>query len=343
MTTMRELLGLKPKNGDLGIEIEVEYVPGSPKLDAPLGSWAVKEDSSLVNGLEYYTRQPIPNNSAKLARIQALCDELNKPTYSILHGSPRTSVHVHCNIQDLTPVQLWTAIIAYWMLENPLMQYCDPELRSGNLFCLELKYAQGILRSCMKDLRRKSQPFRTFDLAQCKYGGQNLASIPRFGSVEYRGMRGTTDAVLIDEWTTVLSNIIKRSKGFRDPAHLMDFYFDSSKDSFLYALLDAQFIEKLKATPNYTGLIRENITMLCDLAYFHDDWQDWNTKVSNVKIPVPSYMVEEAQTATPPPAGNSLNAAWAQVQGGWIATPTNHIPTSQVTPISTIVNVDLFD
>lgn len=290
MLTMKDFLSKKERGGQIGIEVEVEFPPEvptgngdqitNPDLKNIGGVWLAKLDGSLKNGIEYYTRQPIMCDDKKLERIKQLTDKLGLA----VQGSPRTSVHVHCNIQDLTPVQLWTAILAYWMVENPLMEYCGNEFRVGNLFCLRLSDADAILNLCYRDLQKKDKPFETFKLDICKYGGQNLSAIRRFGSIEYRGMRGTTDPTLIDDWSTAVHTLINKAKAFTDPSELMNYYRATEKDALLTRLLGYDFAQKVKSHPDYAGLVKQNILRLCDLAYFHDDWIKWGEKISEQQL-----------------------------------------------------------
>lgn len=278
--TIADIYSHTKRAGHVGLEIEVEFKPGHlPFLDVD-GPWRAIEDHSLRNGIEYVTRQPLQVGSNLLEKIKALTDKLDPSKLSM---SNRTSVHVHRNVQDLTPVQVWTVLLAYWILEAPLLHFCG-EARKGNLFCLSLADAPGILQHCYKDLQQ-NVPFSTFTREFCKYGGQNLAVISQLGSIEYRGMRGTTDPELIALWATTLYEIGERAKQFADPAELMDFYLDSEKDQFLMRLCPVEFIDKIKASGDYVGLIKKHVYDLADLAYFHDDWKKYNDEAQNYAPP----------------------------------------------------------
>lgn len=278
--TLANLIGLRPKNGDVGIEIEVEYKNGSPMFLDNIGCWRSTEDGSLKYGVEYVTRNPIKVTAEKFNKIKELTDTLAKYETQI---TSRCSVHVHRNISSFTPIQIWNTILAYWLLEQPLLAYCGTH-RRANLFCLGVREASGVLAYCYKDLNDSSVPFMTFrDEAQYKYGGQNLNAIPRLGSIEYRGMRGTLDPELIDLWSTGMYELGERAKKFKDPAELMDFFLDSEKDQFLQRLLPNELIQEIVKVPSYDGVIKENAMILCDLAYYHDDWQAWEDKIKPVK------------------------------------------------------------
>jgi hypothetical protein len=269
--TIAEIHGHRRRTDGVGIEVEVESLTPLP---ADIGGvWLTKTDESLRNyHYEYVCRQPIKVGPDKIKHIRCLTDKLNVPGAK-LDMSHRTSVHVHRNVQHFTPVEVWTTIIAYWMIEDALINFCGNS-RRGNLFCLPLSSCEGVLSRCNVDLG-SGTPFGYFPAHACKYGGQNLATIAALGSIEYRTMRGTTDPYLIDKWSSALWYLGERARSFRDPAALMDYYLDSSKDELLHRLLPAEFVSLVTSAPNYVGLIRSNVMLLADLAYTHDDWLAW--------------------------------------------------------------------
>jgi hypothetical protein len=277
-STIADYHNQKKRKGNVGIELEIEYLNGVPNITLE-GPWRAVEDHSLRNGMEYVTRQPLKVGPELFEKIKLMTDKINKHPLNL---SSRTSVHIHRNIQDFTPVQMWTTLLAYWILEAPLLAFCG-ETRRRNLFCLSLHEAPGILSYCYEDLA-KSTPFISFKESRCKYGGQNLSCIARLGSIEYRGMRGSADPALIHLWATTVYELGERAKQFRDPAALMDFYLDSTKDQFLIRLLPYNFIEHIKRTTDYVGLIKKHVYDLADLAYFHDDWLKWQ---GALKLPEP--------------------------------------------------------
>lgn len=278
--TIREIHGQRKRTDGVGIEVEVEALTPLP---AEIGGvWLTKNDDSLRNyHYEYICRQPIKVGSDKISHIKVLTDKLNTPAIK-LDMSHRTSVHVHRNVQYFTPVEVWNAVIAYWMIEDALLSYCG-EGRRGNLFCLPVSSCDGIINRCIKDLA-SSIPFSNFPGHSCKYGGQNLATVAALGSLEYRSMRGTTDPEIIDKWSSALWYLGEKARKFRDPAALMDAYLDTSKDEFLNALLPPNFISLVTQSPGYEGLIRHNVIRLADLAYAKEDWLAWQQGISSKEV-----------------------------------------------------------
>lgn len=273
--TIKDFYSKKSKAGDVGIEIEVEFPVGEIPPHSPGGAWRSDADASLFNGMEYITRQPIKVGPDKLEKIKFLMDGIagSKP----IEG--KGSIHVHRNVLDFTPVQVWSTIIAYWLLEQPLISFCG-EKRKGYMFCQSISETLGILKVAEEDLARKDKPFSSFHQDNAKYASQNLACISKIGSLEYRSMRGTLDPALIDLWSTTVWHIGEQAKLFKDPSALMDFYLNSQKDQFLLTLLPEGMIEYLrKDTVNYESIIRKTALHVADIAYFHDDWDKWQNSL----------------------------------------------------------------
>lgn len=222
---VRDFINKKVPDGDLGLELEVEAFGRLPMVDNTW--WKTKNESSLRNGgLEYITRGALPVDSLMLKRIEGLTSLVDTKESRVDKESHRTSVHVHHNIANYTPVQLWTALTAYFLVENLLFKGCGRE-REGNHFCLRLKDAQALaLTYIANELKSPRDPFVSLDTDNIRYSGANLNAISRFGSVELRGMRGTVDPELIHDWGVLTHGLFKNAKkNFKTPESLLDLYF----------------------------------------------------------------------------------------------------------------------
>lgn len=272
---VRDIVGHR-RGGDVGLELEVES--SEPLPDINTDPWRSKIDESLRGyGMEYYTSRPIKCDSTKYSTISRLTNELSKNA-GVAKDSPRTSLHVHVNILDHTPLQTWTAAASYWLLENLMVKYCGEEQRKGNLFCLPLNTGEGVLSHVYRDLENDI-PFERLLGDTIRYSGQNLNAVMKFGSIEYRSMRGVTDAETIDRWSTQLYNIVHRSKRFTDPASMLDTYLSTNPTEFMLLLLDRSFVEELQAHTGWPKLIDENVGLLSEMCYYHE-WSTWNKKIN---------------------------------------------------------------
>jgi hypothetical protein len=265
----------RKKAGDIGIEIEVESLNVLPE---PPEYWSMKRDDSLRNnGVEYYTKSPILCNVRKLEKISRLTNLLDKA--NVIMNSPRTSVHVHVNILRHTPLQVWTAVSTYWLLDNILIKYCGTEEREGNVFCLRAKDAEGAVDQAVADIKT-FRPFASLGSDNVRYSSQNINAIANFGSLEYRGMRGTIDPHVIDIWSTELYNIVHRSKRFTDPADMIDTYLALGAERFMKLVLSDEFVAQLKRYGDIDRLTKENVGLLSNLCYLYD-WRQWEKIVNN--------------------------------------------------------------
>lgn len=278
--TLKEILGWK-KSGSVGLELEVESSEPLPIIEVP--PWKTKDDESLRGqqhggAKEYVTDGAIPCDSTKTKAIEYLCGELAK-NKGIDHNSPRTSVHVHINVLDCTPLQIWTAVCTYWLIENLLLEYCGED-RKGNCFCLRLKDAEGLLTAVENDIiGRDVLPFDTINSDTCRYSAQNIAAIRKFGSLEYRGMRGTINPAIIDLWSSSMYSIVHRSKRFSSPEEMLDRYIEM-KDTrtFLEWILPRDMVDILVTYNNWERLVKDNAGLVAEIAYL-TDWKKWKKLV----------------------------------------------------------------
>lgn len=281
MSTVNTYINKTDKPGHVGLELEVEAKHELPSH--PPRCWLAKPEGSLRgHAMEYVTDGPIKCDLDKFGKIKALTDILSNPSLKVDRDSPRTSLHVHVNVGQLTPVQMWTTATAYWLCERLLIKYCGADMREGNLFCLRLADADGVLRVSCKDLKGK-QPFRSLNTDKIRYSSQNLNAVPKFGSIEYRGMRGVTDPVIIDTWSDELYKMSIGAKKYSDPADLLDKFANLDKKDFLKSLFSNSFVDTLIQIPEWRTLMDADVGRLIELGYFHD-WQEWSAKIEKNRL-----------------------------------------------------------
>lgn len=274
---VKDLIGKRSKIGDVGIEVEVEA--GAVLPDIETKPWSTKTDGSLRGGVaggakEYYTQGPIPVNDQKLSRIKRLTDELDVKKYKIFEDTNRTSVHVHVNCLELRPTQVWTAACAYWLFEDAFMSYCG-DIRKGCMYCLRLRDAEAVVHTAINNIEADIPIFGLAGADRIRYCSQNLMALGQFGTLEYRGMRGTLDPNVIDTWSTMVYNIVNKSAVFRTPSELMDYYWRNGGPAVLRQLTTEEHYGILtKGEPKWEELAEENATNLFELAYAVD-WDVW--------------------------------------------------------------------
>lgn len=186
----------------LGLEFEFEGVSAKaahPK-DAWSAYWTQHRDGSLHdNGLEFVFSEPLWGLDATDA-IRALCK------WAIAHKfktSIRTGLHVHVDVRDLNRMELARLNVIYALFERAVYRFAGNN-REENVFCLpwyksdHMAAHVNTISSDTTDIRVASEA-----LAQEKYGGLNLDTLARFGSVEFRHALSTTDVAWVMRWVNV--------------------------------------------------------------------------------------------------------------------------------------------
>lgn len=209
--------------GDLfGIEVECEGKNvGLVGLDI-LDSWAPHHDGSLRawqghEPCEWVFNGPA-NYKRSVERVNALFDYFEK-NKARLHLSNRTSIHVHFNMGDKTTYQLVNTYILFTILEDLLDAYCGED-RNGNLFCLSSRHAEGQLR-WVEEAIFKNFRFKYND--NWRYCSLNLASLNKFGTIEFRGMRGLDKREDLLAWLDIINELVTYScYTMKNPVELIE-------------------------------------------------------------------------------------------------------------------------
>lgn len=264
-----------PDGSKYGIESEVECVNNALPIINTEG-WVSKPDTSLrYNGMEYVSRTPFTDASVK-REVEFLFKRLNK--LDILHDSPRTSTHLHYNMRGFTHTQVLTNAVAYWLVENILFKFCGED-REGNLFCLRLHDASGVINYIVNDIQRVvkqgSIPFRSFSNADnVRYGGLNLNSLPRFGTLELRGMRGVYDPQVVLTWCGMADKLFTNAtRYYKTPTQVVSDYLKIGSDKFVTKLMEehTDTLAKCSDVKKWGDLISVNMSHVFPLV-INTDW-----------------------------------------------------------------------
>lgn len=195
--------------GDLfGIEVECEgknvgFLGAAADI---LNDWAPHNDGSLRNWKNYPPCEWVFNGPANykksVERVNNLFDMFEK-NKAQLHCSNRTSIHIHFNMGDKTAYQLINTYILFTILEDLLDSYCGED-RNGNLFCLSSRHAEGQVR-WLEDAIFKNYRIKFND--NWRYCSLNLASLNKFGTIEFRGMRGLDNREDVLAWLSIVNEL----------------------------------------------------------------------------------------------------------------------------------------
>lgn len=256
----------KPVPGDLGIEIEaegtktgqspiVQWDKNRVKLAKPLEFWHAKGDNSLRNGLEYVTMMAVP-----LPRLHDVMTEWATVTQGTRwrHDSIRTSVHYHVNVSMLTPTEILTAIMGWWLLETPVVDLQGPT-RVGNLFCLRVSDAEHLVTDLMASMEQDPLPLLGQNLSDnVKYAALNMNAIRRFGSLEFRFNRGTVDPHEIERWGRFLHEMVHGFAKMKHPRNLIELFETQGPKGLLKVAVPMWLAQAIIQQPGWEDKINSN-------------------------------------------------------------------------------------
>ena len=221
---------LVKQDGEIGLEIECE---GTNLFSAPIQWWQTHQDGSLRSHgdhppIEYVLRKPVPREDVPKA-LSYLTKKLNE-SGSTIDDSPRTSVHVHLNCQRLTIKQIYQVICLYLIFEERLVEFSGPD-RIGNLFCLRAKDADHFIQILEQAIQNEN--FNDLFSDNLRYASCNTASLGKFGSLEFRSMRGTVDQELIQLWVDLLTTLKDKALEYDNPRDIVDDFQRLNTEKFL--------------------------------------------------------------------------------------------------------------
>ncbi len=205
----------KDIRGEVGIEVEME---GKAFPHEDLDSWYSREDGSLRgDSREYVLIRPCKREDVG-ERLLSLENDLKEESASIVN-SPRTGVHVHINIRNLSFVEVFNFVFTYIMFEDILMQYAGKD-RVGNLFCLRIADAECILGDIGRAIKNGSLDDLYSD--NIRYSSMNLKAIKQYGSIEFRGLPFSGDFKQIHIWTNLLLAVKDYALTLETPRNLVE-------------------------------------------------------------------------------------------------------------------------
>lgn len=276
MTKLYEVLRLELPKGDVGIEIECE---GEGIKEVNRGFWKTERDGSLRGNYpdqccEFVLAAPIPFKDVEKA-IDALIKEQAEAKFEF---SYRTSVHVHINCLNMTSKQVSAFAYTYLLFEKVLMRYCG-EHRNNNRFCLRVRDAEDQLRAVMNVVTQGFNALYDLHGDYYRYASLNMASLAKYGSLEFRGMRGTLDKEVLTTWVSVLWRIREYALQMGSPMAVYERIGAIGFDEFFNEVLG-----EFKAT------------------FFYDYLQDLAESISlTIEIPFEFRRVEKAKQALAQP------------------------------------------
>ncbi len=261
--TVRSVYGLMKTDGEIGIEIEVE---GNNLLkNRQIGAyWKYVPDHSLrgPDNAEYVITTPIKRDTVRTA-LTELFGLLRQNKAVFRKDSPNTSVHVHLNVQEWSIKQVYSFICLWYIVEHTMMDWCGAD-RVGNLFCLrgsDAEYALQRLASAVRYSRYNDLN----DQDGLRYLSLNYTAMPKFGSLEFRGLSGVYDPDVIDVWIKMLVRLKDFAEKFQTPPDIIAEYSRSGPEDFMNLALGDLAGHVMKG--DYKNQLKFGMRLIQNVAY----------------------------------------------------------------------------
>lgn len=175
----------------IGIEIELEHVLNSPKLDY---LWLREIDGSLKIGGKEFKLATWHNNA-----LDALTELFTKVK---ARATSRCGVHIHVDVTEYTYEEVKIATLVYMIFEKLLYTYSGKRWNSN--YCVPIQ-TYHLLDVPIVTIRPGD-----FEFILPKYAG--LHFVGQFGTLEFRQMVGTTNPRYINNWINIVVNLVKYAK-----------------------------------------------------------------------------------------------------------------------------------
>lgn len=277
MKKLHELLGTNPQRGLIGLEIEAE---GDNMREHRSDFWHTEDDGSLRGEFpnsraEFVLNAPILAKDVPVALDELIASQKDAE----FDFSFRTSVHVHVNCDTMNRDEILAFIYLYFVYENVLMHYCG-EGRQANRFCLRLRDAEYQIETVMK-IASNERYLMDLNGDAIRYASMNLASLSRYGSVEFRGLRGNMDKEVILPWVGILIALRKKAIELRNPMAVHE-YLASKPFEEIYNEVFGKYAEVFR----YEGMERdynEGISLSLQIPF---EWKRLNVRkrATNQKV-----------------------------------------------------------
>lgn len=224
-----EQLGMPlPIEGEVGIEVEVEGNNLPTRWANRAVPWRIVGDGSLRGeGREFVLRKPVKRDRYATC-LGILRNEIEAKGSEVV-SSNRCGVHVHINCQELEISDVISIITTYLCLEEVLVKWCGEE-RVGNLFCMRVSDAPGIIRNIHHLIDVNN--VRGVATNKIRYASINLKALATYGSLEFRSMRSDLTPGVIESWIDMLLRIKDFSVGKKADDIISQFSFKGPQDFF---------------------------------------------------------------------------------------------------------------
>lgn len=268
--------------GEVGIELET-IGKRLPNEFQETRLWKAEQDNSVKPrsgemALEYVLLQPVGRIKVSQA-LQELKKEWDRSKAEIAEGRLSNSTHIHINAQQMTMQQVATWMALYYLFEEILVRWAGDD-RIGNLFCLRGKDADGMIKMLSRAFSKES--FDQFSLKTYRYSALNVCALAKYGSLEFRALRGTGDISVIQAWIETLLAIKDASLNYKNPVDVVTKFNIQSPFGTCVAVLPEPIRTFALGQKDLTEIMADGAQMVNEFA-FSTKWDD-----NPQKVPEPS-------------------------------------------------------
>ena len=176
----------------VGLEIEVENIRRDVCFENLY--WEEKEDNSLRNYGREFTSIPLRTKQVEFAMNylrEVICRQ-NTPDFS-----PRTSVHVHLNVRDMSWNQIRTFLCLYAMFERHFFLLAGGT-REKSIFCVPLYKSKQSFD--IPQIEKRCTAWHKYNAINCGTICGNGNGSSMFGTIEFRHLYGTLNTKEVVDW-----------------------------------------------------------------------------------------------------------------------------------------------
>lgn len=121
-----------------------------------------------------------------------------------------------------------------------MIMYCG-DSRRHNRFCLRVADADGVVDALIRLFSTFRLPVKDGN----RYSSLNLDALGKFGSLEFRGMRGTVDEEVLTTWIGSLVRMRSYAMRFTHHSDIFQKYLELSPEKFIQSIVGEKFAKNL--------------------------------------------------------------------------------------------------
>lgn len=175
--------------------VEQWYAQNSSSCPA---GWTLHNDQSLRNGIEFVTTPAVFGQA-----IQDRIDSFYAKNFNY-SGGPRTSTHIHVDMQDCTPAVLQSLVMIVYTIEDALYQIVDEGRKFGGYSVALVDMPPSRLRNLLNPASQ-NMFYRAINVSQNRdrYYGLNF-HVGRHGTCEFRYFPGAPSKAELESWVDLV-------------------------------------------------------------------------------------------------------------------------------------------